>query len=390
MWYNQGSENKGYQPDSHKHLRFFYAHNQGIDSAPIVFDAEICRQGHASRATVGCAWLVAYLDDRFLRFAFGGMAMNTICATCGDPVQVKPSRLGKRNFCSMSCYGASRNLQREVFCFVCGASVTRKPSTIGAHVFCSSECVTAFNSKPKNQVQLSCQHCGKTFSVAGGRKERSKYCSVRCTNAARVGKPHPTMQKVRVEKSCMFCGKSFFIKPSHANKRHCCSRKCHGALLSQGALGYDPTRRAERSCVICGKVSLVKMSRTERAGTYCSVECMATDYRNRMKGEANPNYRHGLGASTEGRREWGRFRRSDEGIRTITDLMRIQQGECVYCQTDIRHGFEVDHRIPLSRGGSNRAGNLQLSCSDCNRQKHNRFHIEFLVWRKRQAERRPA
>lgn len=69
MWYNQGSENKGYQPDSHKHLRFFCAPNQDAESVHIFFDAEIRRQGHASRLAVGCAWLVAYLDDGSLRFA---------------------------------------------------------------------------------------------------------------------------------------------------------------------------------------------------------------------------------------------------------------------------------------------------------------------------------
>jgi len=45
-------------------------------------------------------------------------------------------------------------------------------------------------------------------------------------------------------------------------------------------------------CLVCGKEIKVKPSHAAKgAGKYCSRECMATDYKTRLSGEANPNYK---------------------------------------------------------------------------------------------------
>lgn len=56
--------------------------------------------------------------------------------------------------------------------------------------------------------------------------------------------------------------------------------------------------------------------------------------------------------------------------------------KCRYCawvgsSTD----FEVDHMVPQSRGGSDRPVNLQIICSGCNREKADRTHEEYLIYR---------
>jgi hypothetical protein len=48
-------------------------------------------------------------------------------------------------------------------------------------------------------------------------------------------------------------------------------------------------------------------------------------------------------------------------------------GKCVYCGSTIN--LEYDHIIPFSKGGSNNVGNIQLACSNCNREK--RDHIDY-------------
>ena len=43
------------------------------------------------------------------------------------------------------------------------------------------------------------------------------------------------------------------------------------------------------------------------------------------------------------------------------------KGRCMKCGS--RENLEIDHVVPLARGGSNRLENLQLLCQDCNRRK---------------------
>jgi 5-methylcytosine-specific restriction endonuclease McrA len=52
----------------------------------------------------------------------------------------------------------------------------------------------------------------------------------------------------------------------------------------------------------------------------------------------------------------------------ITLMFKNQKGRCWYCQTKLKR-YEIEHRIPLSRGGSNNPSNLVLSCVTCNRSK---------------------
>lgn len=55
---------------------------------------------------------------------------------------------------------------------------------------------------------------------------------------------------------------------------------------------------------------------------------------------------------------------------------------CIYCGwVGLLHHFEVDHIIPLSRGGSNLPQNLRWICSGCNRQKSQMTHEEYIYWR---------
>ena len=65
----------------------------------------------------------------------------------------------------------------------------------------------------------------------------------------------------------------------------------------------------------------------------------------------------------------------------IKKLMTVQGGKCVYCCADLSPGHHLDHKIPLSRGGTHTDDNVHLTCPLCNLRKHDKTHEEFLLLR---------
>jgi 5-methylcytosine-specific restriction endonuclease McrA len=56
---------------------------------------------------------------------------------------------------------------------------------------------------------------------------------------------------------------------------------------------------------------------------------------------------------------------------------KTQKGRCWWCSKQLGNNYEVDHRIPITRGGSNAPENLCISCPACNRSKSNKLPWEW-------------
>ena len=56
-------------------------------------------------------------------------------------------------------------------------------------------------------------------------------------------------------------------------------------------------------------------------------------------------------------------------------LVELWGGRCAYCGE--RAPLEIDHRVPLSRGGTNSIDNILPACGPCNRRKHAMSEQEF-------------
>jgi len=86
------------------------------------------------------------------------------------------------------------------------------------------------------------------------------------------------------------------------------------------------------------------------------------------------------------RREEDRRRRARElnspGSHRLADIeiiRRNQRNRCWYCGADLsKTGEHLDHRIPLSRGGSDNASNLVLACPKCNLSKGSKLPHEWI------------
>ena len=63
-------------------------------------------------------------------------------------------------------------------------------------------------------------------------------------------------------------------------------------------------------------------------------------------------------------------------------LKQLYKSPCAVCNS--RESIELDHVLPISRGGRHSEGNLQPLCRSCNRQKSNKT---FMEWRISQLKR---
>lgn len=75
------------------------------------------------------------------------------------------------------------------------------------------------------------------------------------------------------------------------------------------------------------------------------------------------------------------LRRAGDGHYTADDVKRIyamQKGKCPHCGKKLGDDYHVDHIQPVSKGGSNRASNIQLLCPPCNLKKAARDPIEHM------------
>jgi 5-methylcytosine-specific restriction endonuclease McrA len=62
----------------------------------------------------------------------------------------------------------------------------------------------------------------------------------------------------------------------------------------------------------------------------------------------------------------------------IRGLLTKQGHKCACCSVSIKRRYHIDHITPLSRGGTNWARNLQLTCPKCNLSKNDSDPITFM------------
>lgn len=65
-------------------------------------------------------------------------------------------------------------------------------------------------------------------------------------------------------------------------------------------------------------------------------------------------------------------------IFTIQDIIDLYGCQCIYCGGSFE---EIDHYVPLSKGGSHTLDNVRPSCEHCNLTKSNKLPEEFLKYK---------
>lgn len=62
----------------------------------------------------------------------------------------------------------------------------------------------------------------------------------------------------------------------------------------------------------------------------------------------------------------------------ITRLEKLQRGCCAICRASLNGSREIDHVVPVKKGGASNFTNLQLLCRPCNRSKGARDPIDHM------------
>lgn len=245
-----------------------------------------------------------------------------------------------------------------------------EPFSGGAHNrrFCSDQCPRKAHRKVYDRSATlptcTCQNCGTEYRPK--RPERTTFCSRECSIARTVrdaqNKTDADAMRVRVRvkrKSCAYCDFRF----STASGRAFCSDACATASQSRrkvlAQLSDGSIYRGPRVCPECSVTFVPPYGRAH--ARYCSNYCSQRNTRRtararrraRMRGAANDN----INPFDVFARDGWKCRLC--GVRTPRSLRGTHDDRAP----------ELDHIIPLAKGGGHTLENVQCSCRKCNGEK---------------------
>ena len=250
-----------------------------------------------------------------------------ICRQCGA---LFTARLKTQKFCSQTCTSESQR-KPPAPCAVCGKEFWAQGT---AHKTCSDECLHALRMQPK---QKDCLNCVAMFMSHAA---PAKFCSVECRTAH-------TKLRTRLKRANYT--ENAVKQPRYAKP------------VARG--------KSDRPCDECGVVYAPSHTYQQ----FCSVGCKNKAHSKRMKGDANPNYQHGLEVDYY----------SKEFRKTLNKQVRSKYGECFQCggKTNLcaHHMDEVKT--------NNATENLACLCRSCHIRWHKSGNAELResmtsLWRK--------
>jgi len=172
--------------------------------------------------------------------------------------------------------------------------------------------------------------------------------------------------------ACKRCGKVFFGRP---DRLYCCHRCCNATWEEKNV------RVPSRNCIVCG----APIKRLYGDQKTCSKKCRGKWGRQVVGREVSNRrtlswqHRHPL-----------KTRTATYKLRNFLKLWRekatFHGWRCAYCRKPLTESsLSADHRIPISRGGSDLLSNLLPVCYPCNRQKGKRTEGEYRTWLRKHA-----
>lgn len=305
---------------------------------------------------------------------------------------------------------------KRLNCRDCGASFSFLSKSGRPHVLCGS-CRTV-KSAPKPHA-THCAHCGELISQPRGGK---KYCSVRCSLRARdwtrltrqeyreqrraAAMQHPTNAFV-----CEFCGKDAYRKMSSTNAQNgyenrYCSMECRTAhadairtereALVRIGRAWRPRPVRERCVVAVAKelcATLRRIARKrEHAARPCQICGSPVGYahmgapRKYCSSRCERKSESAIASRRLQRAKRKALKRGANGAEAVNPLAVFAAAgwRCQICNrptpqrlrgTTHKRAPELDHIVPVSKGGKHTWANTQCACRECNLWKSDRIVV---------------
>lgn len=222
------------------------------------------------------------------------------------------------------------------------------------------------SSAPVEPVLLACQ-CGTLFEQTG-RGRKKQYCSSACRSSAKYDRRRDSIAESRrskprdpIPKACAHasCGKQFAA--SHGLAKYCsalCHQQAQQQLMRVAGERRSDRDRSGRECKQCG--SQFEPAYGDPRRTYCSALC-----------RKRACSRGGGDTHKERAKKFGVKYEPIHKVSVFVDC----KWQCQLCGKDTPRALmgtidkaapELDHVVPLAKGGDHVRSNVQLACRECN------------------------
>lgn len=290
------------------------------------------------------------------------------CTDCGCPVTAKATRCRR-------CAGKQRVKPPELkfkspqrpsaSCISCGASVWRGTQR------CRACHVSLVGSGAKEKI---CVGCGATFRRTRKVGDKGLYCSRGCAYSHQHEWNHKQEKKPAFSRvffpSCQNCSSAFTARRKGVQ---CCSEACADALLAAKGEAHLARLRAKSAalraatkltCKCCGRSFKPKSNLREK---YCGKTCAARTARQTESAKA----------AKQAAKALRRMRRQMSTVElfSATRVFERDGWQCQGCGCDtpkdlrgknVDNSPELDHVVPLAKGGEHSMRNAQTLCRVCN------------------------
>lgn len=293
----------------------------------------------------------------------GAVSQTLGCLVCHRAFTYTPSRPGRPPVCcSAECRRVRRKRQaaggytRE--CARCAVTFTAaKPSA----VYCSRGCKKAASLDRKRETGWTkpsgtrpwedrpCRQCGEPYRV---RKDNTRvFCSDGCKEAWRLKayEPRPVSYRITHRRSCADCGARFSPPAGSAY----CSERCRSRAINKAATVH---KRSPRLCKGCGETFAPPYGRSQ--ALYCTEACAKRTVRRISKASRRARLREATVEPVDPIRV---FERDGWRCHLCGGLtMKAKRG------SPHPKAPELDHIVPLAKGGEHSYRNTACAHRACN------------------------